>query len=262
MKESSNSLHFLYIEAVLEEKFRSPRKAIEMFEDLIEKISQPTTNFEKALLRDALNSLSIARLRFDETVLAQPTAERSLLLAEEIGALSNVGSVCGTMGNIYRRLGKYDLAKEYKARAIRMAKIVDNYNLLAMSVGDIGIIELEQENYNAASEAFWHSLTIAIKHNLLLVVADQFGNLGTLCIPPAGMNFPLAVKFFEQSLEFDKLNGRWRTIAATNLNLARIFAIIGDEEKSATYATDAIPLFEKIGDQQSAAYARTLCKAK
>jgi tetratricopeptide (TPR) repeat protein len=176
---------------------------------------------------------------------AMKVLEEALDILGENGEDQEVGSVIRAIGNIYFARGEYDRAMDYYKRALSWPN--EGLSGKAMSLNNMGVIEVKLGNYEKAAEDFREALKIRER------VGDQWGiamflsNLGV--VHSESGDYKTAMDYFQRSLKIRrKIGDRWGEAMSLN-NIGMLNLDMGEYLKAIEYFREALKIRESIGDK-------------
>lgn len=172
--------------------------------------------------------------------------ERAVRISERIGHLRFLGNHLNSIGLIYLEQGDYDRAHKYFAKTLAIRERIGDKEGVATSLNNIGIVQREFGDYHSALEYFEKSNEILEKTGSRWWLAESYNYLGDTHVRCG--NIKKALEFADQALNLSKETGRTEDTGwARNL-----FGMIYREQKmwheSMENFEKSIAVFKEIGN--------------
>jgi tetratricopeptide (TPR) repeat protein len=152
------------------------------------------------------------------------------------------------LGNVYKRLGKYDRALSYYQQSLTLSQTLGLRSSVANCTGSIGLIHFEEGNYEAAWKAYEQALQISQE----LGKASSVG-LWWLNIGQAEMfmeQYESALQNTQHAITQFGALGNQRSRAMGLLQLAQILFRQEKVESAALSLNEALQISEPIQEKQ------------
>jgi len=185
-------------------------------------------------------------LKWIEKILSGSQAENHLELSKiEAELLSKLGTVSYIVG-------EWDESVKYYERLIELSEKLDDDSRLG-AYRDIGLIQLNRNEHEAAIETLNKGLLLAEKVENKERIAEMYYLLGSL--NESKGEFGVARKHFGESMSNAIDTGASLIIANSYLGLGRVFAQQGKYNDSIKSMKNSIEIFENAGDLNELAKA-------
>ncbi|HEX2721889.1 MAG TPA: tetratricopeptide repeat protein, partial [Gemmatimonadaceae bacterium] len=171
-------------------------------------------------------------------------------------AAGDTSALAGALDNISAamiRLGRYDSAAVYLARARPLAHAVGDLRIEANIAGHQADLSADRGSPDRARRQYLDALALRQKIGDSRGIAADHNNLGLLAQSVG--NLAEAQTQFQTALALNRAEGR-APAAATNLaNLAELASIRGDFPVAGSHYRDALATWREAGDTAEAAFA-------
>ena len=152
------------------------------------------------------------------------------------------------IGIIYMDQGNYEQALEYYDKNLKICQEIGDKSGMASSYNNIGIIFDLQGNYEQALAYYDKSLKINQKIGDKKGMADALGNIGIIYMDQG--NYEQALEHYYKSLKIKEEISYKRGMAISYNNIGFIYAKQGNYEKALAYYNKSLKINQKIGDKK------------
>lgn len=196
-----------------------------------------------------------AYLKLSEYDDAERLARRQRELAETAAVPEMVATALGTLGNVARERGDYEVALEYYEEQRSLCREEGLRRKAADSLNAIGRIARKRGDYAAAREYFEESLEICREIGDRHSTALRLNNLGTTAYGHG--DYGAAREDYEECLDILRDLGDHHRAGKVLVNLGEIARIQGDYDTAREYTRESLERLREVGDRHSAAKALT-----
>lgn len=202
-----------------------------------------------------LNNIGLFYWKLSNYSRALKCFQLSLEIAEEEGAFESKSQSLNNISLIYIDLGYYEKALEYLLRVLKIDKMLNNDNYMAIDLNNIGIIlrnrgiALEkQEDLEESIENFEHSLELARKNNNKKIECTVRSNIGETYL--SLNDYPGALTSFSTSLKKAYELNDIEMISQLFNNFGNIYIILNRYQEALDYFRRSIELSLKINNEK------------
>ncbi len=151
------------------------------------------------------------------------------------------------LSELYRTVGSYPKAREHARKAFKLSYRHKIKSEKAKALNNLGLIDKEQGNYEAALTTYQKSKSIYKTLQDTPGLADLYHNIGT--IHSKKDQYDKALHSYKRSLALDLQLGDSGAVAASYNNIGIIYHKRGNYAKALSYYQQSAHLKEKRGDQ-------------
>jgi signal transduction histidine kinase len=183
---------------------------------------------------------------------AEYNAKRAMNVWRPIpGKENNVGLVAISLGNIYMRQGKADLALDFFQQADSIAGKTGSLSLQADAMNGIGLIYEMQQRYDKAMAMYRQSLAFGEKNNRNKTIANALNNIGNIYYLQDSLSKSL--EWYQRSVQLYEAIGYTGKATIALSNIGSIYAAKGDLQKALDYHMKSYRIQSENNDQQEMA---------
>ena len=151
------------------------------------------------------------------------------------------------MGNLSWRQGELEAAERSLQECLRLARELDEKNLIARSLGTLGIVKTQQGDLTQAKALAEESLMIAREMNDKPLITARLNDLGETA--RLQEDYESARKFYEEAAALARQRSAKISISVPVLNLAMIACLQKDYKAALSFALEALKTCEELGDK-------------
>ncbi len=155
------------------------------------------------------------------------------------------------MGVVNVRLGNYWKAAEYFEEALKIREKIGDQWGIAMFLSNLGVVFSEKGDYGPAMDYFLRSLKIREKIGDQWGMAMSLNNIGLVHFERG--EYPQSIEFFKKALEIREKIGDREGVASSLITMGMAHLEIGDDEKAMGLYEKALRIKEEIGDREGIA---------
>ena len=145
------------------------------------------------------------------------------------------------------RQGRYDTAFETGRRQHELAKSLDDPDLIADALHDLGTIRLQQAAYDEAEQRFQAELEIRRERGDRHGVAGLLNNLGAVAYRQ--LKLEDAREYHEEALESYREIGSRHDVAACLVNLGLVLKAMEEYERGRSVLEESLETFRDLGNE-------------
>lgn len=157
------------------------------------------------------------------------------------------------IGFLGRMQGDLESAERFFQESLRLARGIDNKDLISRSLGSLGIVRFQQGDLIQGKALTEESLEIARELNDGKQISGRLNSLGE--IARLQEDYPAARKFYEEALTLAKKESAESAISVFTVNLAAVACFQGDYKAARLYALESLKISEELGDKILTGYA-------
>ena len=170
---------------------------------------------------------------------------KNLKLAEMTGDTQAIARVLNNIGILYFEQQKSEKALEYYIRALEMSRRINDQNGISRGLNNVAAIHFEQNRNDSAAKYILEAVAINKKTGQRLWEGINYINLGEIKVQQR--RYGEAYDFYDQAVKiYIEMNSMVR-LAGAYLNLADLFAVIGNDAKSLDFAVKAYNIGKENG---------------
>lgn len=223
-------------------------------------------NYENAFKYDSIasNMHGMARDHYQAGIVLKKQGNYTEAIRYNLDALNrweklpekknNLANACISLGNIYNRQGKFDIALSYFFRSLDTAIAIKNTGLMADAYNSIGLVYENQELYDRALEMYRSGLALDEKRNNSRGIAGAYNNIGNIYYHKADLDE--ALKWYLKSVQIKEKLGLTQNLAGTYNNIGLIYAGMNKYAAAIDFHQKSLALRLSAGDAQGIATSR------
>jgi non-specific serine/threonine protein kinase len=151
------------------------------------------------------------------------------------------------IGILISRQGDLEAAERFFQESLRLAREIDNKDLISLSLGGLGIVKSLQGDLIQAKALTEEALEIAREQNDGMQISIRLNNLGEIARQQE--DYEAARKFYEEALTLAKKESAKSVISVFTLNLAAVACFQRDYKAARLYALESLKISEELGDK-------------
>ena len=182
-----------------------------------------------------------------EYVMAKEYYEKALAISTEIGDREAEGTLYGILGSVFGSLGEYAMAKEYYEKALAISTEIGDRRGEGRRYGNLGNVFLSLGKYVMAKEYYEKALAISTEIGDRAGEEMWYGNLGNI-FDSLG-EYVKAKEYYEKALAISTEIGDRAGEEMWYGNLGNIFDSLGEYVKAKEYYEKALAISTEIGDR-------------
>ena len=157
-----------------------------------------------------------------------------------------IGNSLIQLGNIEQIKGNYNKAEEFNLEALKILTKINDLTGMAISYNSLGIISQTRNDFTKALSYYKKALELNRSINRKSGEATSLFCIGTIF--ENQVIYDSALVFYLKAQEISESIGDIRLMAYAKVCLANVYFMMENYTKSAEYNNEAIPLYEKIGN--------------
>ncbi len=199
-----------------------------------------------------LYQISILLKKIGQYPDAEYNAKRAIAIWKTIpGKETPVGLATISLGNIYMRQGKTDLALICFQQADSIVRKTKSTLLQSEVLNSIGLIYELQHHYDKAMTLYRQSLVIGQSNKNKKVIANAYNNIGNIYYIQDSLLKSL--EWYQRSVELSAEIDHTLDMSATLTNIGTIYEAQGNLNKALEYHLKSYEVQSKSGEQQEMA---------
>ena len=206
---------------------------------------------EPELHRLTLLALSESLWRRGMAKEALPYAEEALVLAEQIENKEVQAKALGNIGIVYRSLSDYPRALNYFGRALALNEELGNKSGVATYLGNIGTVHRNLSDYPRALNYFGRALALNEELGNKAGVATCLGNIGT--VHSHLSDYAHALEYLGRALSLDEELGNKAGMARHFGGIGTVHYSLSDYARALECMGKALELDEELGNKRGVA---------
>lgn len=193
------------------------------------------------------NHLGVNYNSLGKDTLALEVMEKSLALYKEADNRLGMARLFNNLALVYYNFSDYGTALQYHEEASAIFKELDNRYALAHSYNNTGVVHLAWADYPRALDAFLDAHRVAS-----LTASTMMGNiLSNIGLVYKNLKeYGKAREYQEEALLLYRAMGNQPGTARALGNLAALYDLTGNPEKSVVYYQEALAINKKVGDSR------------
>jgi len=152
------------------------------------------------------------------------------------------------LGWQYYTIGHYHEARKHLFEAIRLAKKKKQTTTIARARHTLGIIELNQSNYQIALMYLRKVELVYLQGNDNTNLASVYNDLGVVYFRKGDYN--QAVEYYKKALKMNQVIGNEAGVSANMTNIGGVYYIQGKMEQAIVYCFQSLQLERKLGNKK------------
>jgi tetratricopeptide (TPR) repeat protein len=152
-----------------------------------------------------------------------------------------------SIGNLSWKQGDLEAAERFYQESLRLAREIDNKDLIARALGSLGHVKQQQGDLIQAKALTEEALEIARELNDGMQISIRLNSLGE--IARRQEDYEAARKFYEEALTLAKKESAKSAISVFTLNLAAVACFQRDYKAARLYALESLKISEELGDK-------------
>ena len=149
------------------------------------------------------------------------------------------------------RRGLAQDALPYTELALTLAEQIENKELQAKTLGNIGLVHAQLSDYSRALEYYGKALVLAEELGNKAGMAIQFGNIGT--VHRNLSDYACALEYYSKALSLNEELGNKAGVATNLGNIGNVHTNLSDYARALEYYSKALSLNEELGDKAGVA---------
>lgn len=216
-------------------------------------------NFKKGMA-SALNNLSVIYLNISDFKKAIDYSIQSQKIQEELKDSSNLFNSYYNTGLLFKNIEDYNSAKQYYMKAYKIARLQNMREKQAFAMAGLGTILKTEKNFNSALHYYLKAEEWFKSENHLQGLSEIYVNIGSLYSDwnSDNRNLKKALDYYSKALAVNKIYDNQLTEANILGNVARLYEKLGKPDSTIYYATKAIDLAKKVGDNAEIVFTSRL----
>jgi len=196
------------------------RNAVPYFEHVVS-LAEKTNNVRLQLV--ARQSLAGALIRIGEIDYAHATLKQAETLTTKFEDGKFSDHVFSQLGSLYNQLGAscFQQALKYYNSAFEVAKKDRNFIRCVPHLAGIAECWMKLGDFDAAQEAYAHTLGIVAESGDLYRKAEAYGNIASMAY--ILRDYDSALKWYEEALKTSSLAGDTERVGIHTMNLANVY---------------------------------------
>ncbi|HYD20247.1 MAG TPA: tetratricopeptide repeat protein, partial [Flavipsychrobacter sp.] len=235
-------------------RFNDYNRALKYYDSAM---AEAKKNKDSGEVARAINNTAIIQFEQGDYISALKNHIAGLELNEKLGNLKDMETGLLNITNIFFRLGEFDKAKEYAARAMRMANrsgstwsVISNYTTYAM-------IYNAERKYDSSLASLQKALVLARSINNAYLINLLNGNMAECYLNMDSLD--AAYDLYSQSLKASERLDDMLGVAIAKGGLGQILVRRGNTRQGTEYMTEALDMLQANGlKEQAMAIADTL----
>ncbi|PKP29720.1 MAG: hypothetical protein CVT99_16110 [Bacteroidetes bacterium HGW-Bacteroidetes-16] len=205
----------------------------------------------------ALIKLAYIYNRISNYQKAFETAEKAIEAASDLKLSSEIAEAKAIMALIYYQLGDYEKSASYDFEILNYYEKTNNQKQIGISLGNIGIDFISQNNYQKGLEYLKQSLDLAIKNNDLQGMAYQYNNIAGVYSEHFN-DHRLALRYYKEALKINENLADKRQQGIYLMNIGTSYSYLNKKDSVLTYYRQANKIFNEINNPYLIAECQTL----
>ncbi|MBF0381064.1 MAG: tetratricopeptide repeat protein [Magnetococcales bacterium] len=197
---------------------------------------------------DGWNRLGHLLFRTGEIDAAMAASNRVLELGEKSDDYSLVAVAYGNLGILYRTRGDLARAEEMHLKSLSIEKELGRKEGMASQYGNLGIVFGTRGNLTKAEDMFLKSLSIEKELGRKEGMASQYGNLGIVYRKRGDL--ARAEEIYLKSLAIEKELGRKEGMASDYGNLGNVYLTRGDLARAEEMYLKSLAIEKELGRKE------------
>lgn len=211
--------------------------AIQYLSQAIETYQQLGEESRKA---NAQYTLALIYLNADNYARALSQAQLSYEFYRQSDEVANQASVASLLCDIYKYLGRNDLAIEYCIEALRLWDELPRDTERVYVLNSIGTIYFNLNTYDKALQYFEEALALARKNKEAQGIATSLSNMGDVALKTGDTDKALA--YFYQAFRLDSARQDQWGLSYSHYNVGKVYFELGQGEKAQEHLNKALLL--------------------
>ncbi len=223
----------------------NPQKSIKYAQDAY------NLSVNHGLIREnvrCLIQLGFSYVRVGNYQMAFESAESAIELAYDPDSGYELAKAKSIMALIYYELGDYESSARYDFENLAYYEQINDQKQVGLTLGNIGIDFISQNNYEKGLDYLKESFEIAKKNNDLHGMAYQYNNIAGVYSEYFKDN-ELAIDYYEEALKINKDLADTRQEGIYLMNIGNCFSKLDNNDSSLAYYNKANEIFKKISNQ-------------
>ena len=225
------------------------REGIERLSAYIERVTE--TGHQALRVKLLYRAGAMAGYMFDY-VTGQKFCEQAVEIARTLGSKRDLANALFYGSEIAFNLGQNEEAHAELDECIALCSQENYSSQLTVSLTNLGMLLNREGNFDGAQSSMEEALAIATRTNDLWGIGHALVSLGT--INRFAKKYEAAIAYFVRSLETILKIGDRRAEAITYSNLALLYFIKQDYEKSGECAEKSFAVFQAMGNEYQTPY--------
>jgi len=188
---------------------------------------------------------------FDFTT-GRKLCEQAVELARRLGGKRDLANALFYLSEISYYLGQNQETHADLDECIALCRQENYTSQLTVSLTNLGMLLTKEENFDGAQSAMQEALAIASRTNDLWGIGHALLSLGS--INRFAKNYDAAIEYFVRSLDTILKIGDRRAEGITYSNLALLYFIKEDHERSGECAAKSFAVFQAMGNEYQTPY--------
>jgi len=196
---------------------------------------------------NSYNCLANANFIVSDWAQGLKNLNKGLILARKIGNKWQEAMILGNLGTVYRKMGKWQLARGYLKQSLDFfEKLGDKIEIARRNIAS-GRLDLLLRNWDNASKHFERALIFSQEHGYEREEAMSLESLGDL-VKERG-DFNLARDYYQRTLDLGRKLGHKDLINQVQRRRAELFLMEGQNLEASEYCEEALKVSQSLGDR-------------
>ncbi|KAF0194391.1 MAG: hypothetical protein FD166_3516 [Bacteroidetes bacterium] len=205
----------------------------------------------------SLIQLGNSYIRISDYQKAFETAERAIELAGDQNKQEEMAKARAIMALIYYELGDYEKSAKYDFENLKYYEVINNQKQIGLSLGNIGIDFISQNNYQKGLEYLKKSFEIAKNNRDLHGMAYQYNNIAGV-YSEYYRDYKIALGYYKEALKINSELNDSRQKGIYLMNIGNCFYKLKTTDSVLKYYENASGIFRGLNNHYLLSECQTL----
>lgn len=196
---------------------------------------------------DCLIQLGRSYVRNSDFQKAMENIETALEHSQKSGKDSEIAKAKGVLSLINYELGNYEKSTKLDFENLAYYEEINDQKQIGLTLGNIGIDFISQDNYKKGLEYLQKSFDIALKNNDLHGMAYQYNNIAAV-YTEYYQDYRVALGYFKEALRINSSLNDLRQQGIYLMNLGNCYSKLGLSDSVLIYYWQANQIFKKLNN--------------
>ena len=200
---------------------------------------------------NALNSLSRQFANIASFGRAMQYAQKARVKSEKVFYKNGLATAYNNIGIIDMNQGNYDVALDNYMKALKIYKEIDFKKGIANCYNNLGLIYWNRGDYDKSLDNALKASKIREEMKDKVGIGMSYTNIGNIYLSQGNSN--KALEFYLKSLKLNKETGNKPAESISLNNIGLLYGDLNDHEKALEYHFKALTINRELGDQKAIA---------